>query len=58
MYDPMFKQADTIDNAVQTILKYEQQDLSEPIAQLVNKLHNNFFSATNLINNLKEYNER
>jgi hypothetical protein len=39
-------------------LKYEQQDLSEPIAQLVNKLHNNFFSATNLINNLKEYNER
>jgi glycosyltransferase involved in cell wall biosynthesis len=58
MYDPMFKQADTIDNAVQTILKYEQRDLSEPIAQLVNKLHNNFFSATNLINNLKEYNER
>ena len=58
MYDPLFKQADTIDNAVQAILKYEQRDLSEPIAQLVNKLHNNFFSATNLINNLKEYNER
>ena len=58
MYDPMFKQADTVDEAVKTILKYEQQDLSEPIAQLVNKLHNNFFSATNLINNLKEYNER
>jgi glycosyltransferase involved in cell wall biosynthesis len=58
MYDPLFKQADSIDNAVQTILKYEQRDLSEPIAQLVNKLHNNFFSATNLINNLKEYNER
>ena len=58
MYDPLFKQADSIDEAVTAILKYEQQDLSEPIAQLVNKLHNNFFSATNLINNLKEYNER
>jgi glycosyltransferase involved in cell wall biosynthesis len=58
MYDPLFKQADSIDDAVTAILKYEQQDLSEPIAQLVNKLHNNFFSATNLINNLKEYNER
>ncbi len=58
MYDPMFKQADSIDEAVAAILKYEQQDLSEPIAQLVNKLHNNFFSATRLINKLKEYNER
>lgn len=58
MYDPMFKQADTVDEAVKTILKYEQQDLSESIANLVDKLHNNFFSATNLINNLKEYNER
>jgi hypothetical protein len=58
MYDPMFKQADTVDAAVKAILKYEQQDLSQPIAQLVNKLHNNFFSATHLINNLKEYNER
>lgn len=58
MYDPIFKRADTVDEAVQTILKYEQQDLSEPIANLVDKLHNNFFSATHLINNLKEYNER
>jgi len=58
MYDPMFKRADSIDEAVQAILKYEQQELSEPIAQLVNKLHNNFFSATRLINKLKEYNER
>lgn len=58
MYDPMFKQADSIDAAVAAILKYEQQDLSESIAQLVNKLHNNFFSATRLINKLKEYNER
>ena len=58
MYAPMFKQADSIDEAVRAILKYEQQDLSEPIANLVDKLHNNFFSATNLINNLKEYNER
>jgi len=58
MYAPMFKQSDSIDEAVRAILKYEQQDLSEPIANLVDKLHNNFFSATNLINNLKEYNER
>jgi len=58
MYAPMFKQADSIDEAVQATLKYEQQDLSEPIANLVDKLHNNFFSATNLINNLKEYNDR
>jgi hypothetical protein len=54
----MFKRADTVDEAVQAILKYEQEELSEPIAQLVNKLHNNFFSATRLINKLKEYNER
>ena len=58
MYEPMFKRADTVDEAVQAILKYEQEELSEPIAQLVNKLHNNFFSATRLINKLKEYNER
>jgi glycosyltransferase involved in cell wall biosynthesis len=58
MYDPTFKQADSIDEAVTAILKYEQQDMTESIAQLALKLHNNFFSATNLINNLKEYNER
>ena len=58
MYNPMFKRADSVDEAVQAILKYEQEELSEPIAQLVNKLHNNFFSATRLINKLKEYNER
>lgn len=58
MYDPTFKQADSIDEAVAAILKYEQQDMSETIAQLALKLHNNFFSATHLINNLKEYNER
>ena len=58
MYDPMFKQANSIDEAVQAILKYEHEELSESIAQLVNKLHNKFFSATRLINKLKEYNER
>ena len=58
MYDPMFKQANSIDEAVAAILKYEHEELSESIAQLVNKLHNNFFSATRLINKLKEYNER
>jgi hypothetical protein len=58
MYDPMFKRADSIRSAVNAILEYEQQEMSEPIAQLVNKLHNNYFSATRLINKLKEYNER
>ena len=58
MYDPLFKQADSIDEAVAAILKYEQRDMSEAIAQMALKLHNNFFSATHLINNLKEYNER
>ena len=58
MYHPIFKRANSVDEAVKTILNYEQQDLSESIANLVDKLHNNFFSATNLINNLKEYNER
>ncbi len=53
MYDPLFKQADSIDDAVTAILKYEQQDLSEPIAQLVNKLHNNFFSATTILYELR-----
>jgi uncharacterized membrane-anchored protein YjiN (DUF445 family) len=58
MYDPMFKRADSIASAATAILEYEQRELSEPIAQLVNKLHNNLFSATRLINKLKEYNER
>ena len=58
MYDPMFKRADSVDTAVKAILEYEQEELSENIAQLVAKLHNNFFSATRIINKLKEYNER
>jgi glycosyltransferase involved in cell wall biosynthesis len=58
MYEPLFKRADTIDSVVTAILEYEQRDMSEPIAQLVSKLHNNFFSAKHLINKLKEYNER
>jgi glycosyltransferase involved in cell wall biosynthesis len=58
MYDPMFKRADSIASAANAILEYEEQELSEPIAQLVAKLHNNYFSATRLINKLKEYNER
>ena len=56
--DYMFKQADSVDSAVKAILQYEQQDLTEPIAQLAIKLHNNFFSATKLINTLKDYDER
>ena len=58
MYDPMFKRADSIASAANAILEYEEQAMDEPIAQLVAKLHNNFFSATRLINKLKEYNER
>ena len=58
MYDPMFKCADSVDEAVTAILKYEQLDLTENVAQLATKLHNKYFSATRLINKLKEYNER
>ena len=58
MYDPMFKCADTVDDAVTAILKYEQLNLTENVAQLATKLHNKYFSATRLINKLKEYNER
>ena len=58
MYDPMFKRADSIASAANAILEYEEQVMDEPIAHLVAKLHNNFFSATRLINKLKEYNER
>ena len=58
MYDPMFKQADSVDEAVAAILRYEQHNIAGQIAQLVDKLHNNFFSATKLINKLKEYDGR
>jgi glycosyltransferase involved in cell wall biosynthesis len=58
MYAPMFKQADSVDEAVAAILRYEQHNVTGSIAQLVDKLHNNFFSATKLINKLKEYDER
>ena len=35
--------------------EYEKQDLSEQVAHLVSKLHDNFFSAKQLINYLKGY---
>ena len=55
MYHPMFKRADSVNNAAQAILQYEQQDMSNELGQLVTKLHENFFSATQLINTIKEY---
>jgi glycosyltransferase involved in cell wall biosynthesis len=55
MYGDMWKRANSIDGAVQAILEYEQQDLTQEIAELVASLHHNFFSARNLINKLKEY---
>jgi glycosyltransferase involved in cell wall biosynthesis len=58
MYDPMFKQADSVDEAVAAILRYEQHNIAGQITQLVDKLHNKFFSATKLINKLKEYDGR
>jgi glycosyltransferase involved in cell wall biosynthesis len=58
MYSPMFKRADSIDDAVQAILEYENIDITSNIANLVAELHENFFSATQLINILKEYDER
>jgi glycosyltransferase involved in cell wall biosynthesis len=58
MYSPMFKRANSIDDVVQAILEYENADITTNINQLVTALHKNFFSATKLINKLKEYNER
>jgi len=58
MYDPMFKRADSVDDAVNAILKFEQEDMTRPIEKLVNKLHKNYFSANTLINKLKEYDGR
>jgi len=58
MYSPMFKRANSVNDAVQAILEYENVDLTNNITQLVNDLHENFFSAKQLINILKEYNER
>jgi hypothetical protein len=58
MYSPMFKRADSIDDAVHAILEYENIDITSNIANLVAELHENFFSATQLINILKEYDER
>jgi hypothetical protein len=55
MYGDMWKHANSIDGVVQAILEYEQQDLTQEIAELVASLHHNFFSARNLINKLKEY---
>ena len=58
MYDPMFKRADSVDDAVNAILKFEQEDMTQSIEKLVNKLHKNYFSANTLINKLKEYDGR
>ena len=55
MYPDTFKQANSVDDAVQAILKYENIDMTNDIAMLVASLHDSFFSATNLINTLKEY---
>jgi hypothetical protein len=55
MYSAMFKRADSVDDAVQAILEYEDIDMTNHIANLVTNLHENFFSATKLINKLKEY---
>lgn len=55
MYHPMFKRADSVAEAAQAILQYEDQDMSLEIGQLVEKLHENFFSAKQLINTIKGY---
>jgi hypothetical protein len=58
MYSDIFKHNDTIDNIVDIILSAEQHDMTLEIAVQADRLHNKFFSATNLINKLKEYNEQ
>jgi glycosyltransferase involved in cell wall biosynthesis len=58
MYSKHFKHNDTIDDIVDIILSAEQHDMTLEIAVQADRLHNKFFSATNLINKLKEYNEQ
>ena len=58
IYTKIIERVNNVDSVVKAILEYEQRDLSEHVAQLAIKLHNNFFSATKLINTLKDYNER
>ena len=58
MYDDLFKHDDTIEYIVYMIQKIEDQDVTQMIAEQSLFLHEKFFSATNLINKLKEYNEQ
>ncbi len=58
MYSKHFKHNDTLDDVVDMILSSEQHDMTTEIAEQANNLHSKFFSATNLINKLKEYNEQ
>jgi hypothetical protein len=58
MYSDIFKHDDTIDHVVDIILSAEQHDMTFEIDVQAQRLHTKFFSATNLINKLKEYNEQ
>jgi len=58
MYSKHFKHDDTLDDVVDIILSTEQHDMTLEIAGQAQSLHDKFFSATNLINKLKEYNEQ
>jgi hypothetical protein len=58
MYSKHFKHDDTLDDVVDIILSTEQHDMTLEIAVQAQSLHDKFFSATNLINKLKEYNEQ
>jgi len=55
MYPKLFKQADSVQMASYFIQKYERQNMTPFIKALVDDLHENFFSATQLINALKGY---
>jgi glycosyltransferase involved in cell wall biosynthesis len=46
-----------IDSVVNLILKQENKDMSDDISKLVNKLHKNYFSANQLIDILKNYDD-
>jgi hypothetical protein len=58
MYADLFKHNDTIDNVIEIILEKEKQNITKEIAGQTLYLNDKFFSATNLINKLKEYNEQ
>ena len=58
MYYAGFKTDGTVDAVVNKILELENHDLHREVNDQANLLHDQFFSATKLVNKLKEINAR